>query len=513
MAGRDAGQGQEEAAGRKRTKQEKKKKKTVHVEYYELVGCAQDASPEEIKKAYRKAALRLHPDRGGDPEDFKKMKAAYDVISDPNKRKMYDNMGPDAVKVMEGQMPGNPMDILQTLRKRDRIMLVVFITTVSLISLLFPILISIKWDAEGDGEDPYSWAVAFIPLWVLEVLLFVSFTSQVRQPPLNTDDPDLDAEARKMWRDNENMLNKLRAFATFFFVLQLLFQIFIALRLDGTVDWSWYAVFAPFMVFCALVILMRAMSAPDVYRAMRKDLQFKDVEEQRKEAPCTKLLTDPVFILFFINSIKWTLVMFITAFLIPFVAEHNEENLDDKSFYLAAIPVFIVIFIALLVDVFMYYSSGKGKKKPGAQQGDAEQGGQGGNTQEQNREASEEPKSVLAVVIAWLCKYAFLLIVVCTGASKLTDINAFSAFAIFSPIFFVVGCTCCLCSVAALTVTAEDMEEAEAEARAELNRNQQGEATHAQGDGLSGADGAMQYGTVPPPSEAIEDDNLQVNLA
>jgi len=43
--------------------------KVHHVEYYDLLEIKPDATAEEIKKAYRKRALRLHPDRGGDPEE------------------------------------------------------------------------------------------------------------------------------------------------------------------------------------------------------------------------------------------------------------------------------------------------------------------------------------------------------------------------------------------------------------------------------------------------------------
>jgi molecular chaperone DnaJ len=65
-------------------------------EFYEMLGVARDASETEIKKAYRKLALELHPDRNPDPAAearFKEITEAYEVLRDPQKRAMYDRYG------------------------------------------------------------------------------------------------------------------------------------------------------------------------------------------------------------------------------------------------------------------------------------------------------------------------------------------------------------------------------------------------------------------------------------
>jgi molecular chaperone DnaJ len=62
-------------------------------DYYATLGVARDASPEDIKRAYRRLARELHPDVNPDPanqERFKDVTAAYEVLSDPEKRQMYD---------------------------------------------------------------------------------------------------------------------------------------------------------------------------------------------------------------------------------------------------------------------------------------------------------------------------------------------------------------------------------------------------------------------------------------
>jgi molecular chaperone DnaJ len=60
---------------------------------YDTLGVPKTASAEELKKAYRKLAREHHPDQGGDEARFKEIQGAYDVLSDPEKRKAFDQFG------------------------------------------------------------------------------------------------------------------------------------------------------------------------------------------------------------------------------------------------------------------------------------------------------------------------------------------------------------------------------------------------------------------------------------
>lgn len=76
------------------------------VDYYAVLGVRQDASPEDLKRAYRKRARELHPDvNPGNEERFKEVTSAYEILADPQKREMYD-LGGDPRGTGGGFGPG-----------------------------------------------------------------------------------------------------------------------------------------------------------------------------------------------------------------------------------------------------------------------------------------------------------------------------------------------------------------------------------------------------------------------
>lgn len=81
-------------------------------DYYEILGVSKTASPDEIKKAFRRSAVKHHPDKqGGDETKFKEVNEAYEILKDQDKRQRYDQFGHAGVGSDPGGNPfggGNP---------------------------------------------------------------------------------------------------------------------------------------------------------------------------------------------------------------------------------------------------------------------------------------------------------------------------------------------------------------------------------------------------------------------
>ena len=87
-------------------------------DYYNILGVSKNATDSEIKKAYKKLAIKYHPDKNPDnkeaEEKFKVISDAYSVLSDKDKREKYDRFGKDGLNINGSNMRGNPNDIFNS---------------------------------------------------------------------------------------------------------------------------------------------------------------------------------------------------------------------------------------------------------------------------------------------------------------------------------------------------------------------------------------------------------------
>jgi len=93
-------------------------KKVDTTKMYEILGVEKNAQPDVIRKAYRKLAVKAHPDKGGDVEKFKEIQKAFDILGDERKRETYDKYGEEGLE--NGGGGDGPGDIFDVLSGRSR---------------------------------------------------------------------------------------------------------------------------------------------------------------------------------------------------------------------------------------------------------------------------------------------------------------------------------------------------------------------------------------------------------
>lgn len=433
------------------------KKNNKHTAFYELLGTTPDVTPEQLKKAYRRTALKLHPDRGGDPEAFKTMKAAYDVLNDPKKRQMYDKYGPEVVRVMDGDV-GSPeamMAALGQISKRERLMIVLVFAVVSMFVLLFPILLSLWWD--GDLPKDSSWAIG-VPVWLIHFLLVIAFFSFFKGP--EDAEVDADAESRAMLRDDRFALNKLRFWFMFNTVLLLVFEVLFVMQLHSRGVGDWFIVIAPLLVFEVFNMLWTAAATP---------AQWLDMFHVGQTTTPGMYHSASLWMMIFSN-IKWHVLRIITVCLAAWQADEGTSH--SVSWFVVIAPLLVGIGVSCLSSVCA----------PLPPPSPSPQG-----------EEEERAPSRTGRFCGWLCTSAPVLIMLTVAAAKL-DGGSFSAFMIWIPLFVLVFCVCCCCSLSILLITPEAMQEAARAAEEEVDLEQGGrgsERTPMTGDAQS----APMYGS------------------
>lgn len=230
----------------------------AHTAYYDLLQVKPDATQDELASAYKKCALKLHPDKGGDPEQFKAMKAAYDVLRDPQKRQLYDTNGPAFVRAMDGEAL-DPEVMYEVVMHHSKILQRWLLCMLPLFAflLLFPaVAFCLKWD----GTVSWNWNVAFVPIWLAQLVVLLGIlrlrSAFAATAGLDGEDEG-EAEDRMASEKKKRHMRQVFSALACFLLLMIVQEAFIAARLQGYMDTSWIVVIIPYFFLEVVFVLIQ----------------------------------------------------------------------------------------------------------------------------------------------------------------------------------------------------------------------------------------------------------------
>jgi curved DNA-binding protein CbpA len=227
--------------------------------YYHVLNLERNASEADIRKAYKKISLKLHPDkvaqRGGlDAEEaakeYEKVQEAYSVLANKQKRETYDALRtPTRYRFYTQGALANPGALYENLTGAsfiDKTKIVGFVTVLILLILLQPILICSKINQDLEkrgGLQDTSWFVVLIPYWIVGGVIIILTSLLVPFIP-----------------PRDRLSIALSALEQCFWYLAM---IFLCLRWDGTWNNPYRQIFAPVYI----AVLLRWTQSCKILRA------------------------------------------------------------------------------------------------------------------------------------------------------------------------------------------------------------------------------------------------------
>ena len=211
-------------------------------DFYALLDLSRDASADEIKKAFKRQALKYHPDKDSSAEAaaiYEKIQRAYQVLSDEKKRPIYDKYGEAGLKTVEQMGEFAPFLDPNTLPALKWLM--AGMTFLVILAILFPVLLSVKID-----NNFSTFTVAFTPLFVLDFVLLLFIAT------LSMENPEQES-------GEQRSPVMIKVVGLIYCGVFIVFHVLVPLRLDDYINISWWIVAIPLFIwelFNFLIILI-----------------------------------------------------------------------------------------------------------------------------------------------------------------------------------------------------------------------------------------------------------------
>ena len=338
-------------------------------DYYEILGIQKTATTDEIKKAYRKMALKYHPDKAGTSatmlDMFGQIQKAYDVLTDPKLRPVYDKYGQKGLDMVSQMGNFAPFIDPEMLLKLNRILVVATIFVALLIA--FPAMLA----ARIENTVSYSYVIAFIPLFIVD---FIVLSTIIGTPVSRFDD---NGEKRPKNEYYRNILLRLGILT--YFLLFVLVQVFICTKLDGTLTTSWALLSIPWFILEIINFVVNTIGMLSMLKETKYDgtgeearpLKFR--ERIRVIFDClypqvirVAFVILVVYKISTVNTISWTII-FIPFWVLAFIqvttividvreAFHVRFSTDDSRASISKAVIFVIFgglfytFVGLLVS-------------------------------------------------------------------------------------------------------------------------------------------------------------------
>ena len=310
-------------------------------DYYTLLEISRDAKEEEIKKGFRKQALKYHPDKAGNSieaaEMYERCNKAYQVLLDPNQRLIYDKYGEAGLATFAQMGEFAPFMDPSSLPAINWLLFSLSMGICCFIAA--PALLAAKID-----NNFSTYTAALSPIFFIDLLIYVGLIFSMIVGTLQ-----FEGESRSELL--RNLAFKFLAFL--YFGLLGAFEILLAIHLDQFLDISWWAVFTPLLLwegFNFILILI-----PTLFQCI------ENVFEQEGQEGRRHTLSEVIFIVFS-NYYTFTFRFIQTIAIIYKVCSGSSAN-----WAIVFLPLWIFGFLEFVKLFAIYFLSRNSPSGWGAQ--------------------------------------------------------------------------------------------------------------------------------------------------